>query len=354
MFFWEKPVEFAIDDAGQFAERLHRVVVGRRKTAADVEQVHLGVATVLRFLEDIGGEVNGRDVVLEIGRLAADVEADAFHGQPHFVRRENRNPPLRRATAPNWMTTRPSRRYWAPSAAMPDRPAAEGAQYRRDGRVVIQVRRVARRSGGFDSRGGQSGADRGRHQLRNSETTNYKLRRGHQPRRHIFKEEDRGYTKMNLLDITAVFRRPTTTRKPFRELASTESRTQPAFPKKHPDPRRAGPAFAPPPQPQSPKYGKAMRESNFATTSMTASITPSPVHRRPLQLSHEIVQARPNPDLLFRTDVRRAGRGLAGGGTAGRRQPGDLLYSEQIGAYSHASSTWFNGFPPATVVHINQ
>jgi ornithine decarboxylase len=33
---------------------------------------------------------------------------------------------------------------------------------------------------------------------------------------------------------------------------------------------------------------------------------------------------------------------------------GDLLYSEQIGAYSHASSTYFNGFPPATVVHVNQ
>jgi ornithine decarboxylase len=33
---------------------------------------------------------------------------------------------------------------------------------------------------------------------------------------------------------------------------------------------------------------------------------------------------------------------------------GDLVYSENIGAYSHASSTWFNGFPPAKVVHINQ
>jgi ornithine decarboxylase len=32
---------------------------------------------------------------------------------------------------------------------------------------------------------------------------------------------------------------------------------------------------------------------------------------------------------------------------------GDLLYSENIGAYSHASSTWFNGFPPAKVVHVN-
>ncbi|MGD0016043.1 MAG: type III PLP-dependent enzyme [Verrucomicrobiia bacterium] len=33
---------------------------------------------------------------------------------------------------------------------------------------------------------------------------------------------------------------------------------------------------------------------------------------------------------------------------------GNLLYSENIGAYSHASSTYFNGFPPAKVVHINQ
>ncbi|HBA82937.1 MAG TPA: type III PLP-dependent enzyme [Verrucomicrobia bacterium] len=33
---------------------------------------------------------------------------------------------------------------------------------------------------------------------------------------------------------------------------------------------------------------------------------------------------------------------------------GDLVYSENIGAYSHASSTWFNGFPPAKVLHINQ
>ena len=33
---------------------------------------------------------------------------------------------------------------------------------------------------------------------------------------------------------------------------------------------------------------------------------------------------------------------------------GDLLYSENIGAYSAASSTWFNGFAPAKVVHCNQ
>jgi len=33
---------------------------------------------------------------------------------------------------------------------------------------------------------------------------------------------------------------------------------------------------------------------------------------------------------------------------------GDLVYSENIGAYSHASSTYFNGFPPAQVLHVNQ
>ena len=32
----------------------------------------------------------------------------------------------------------------------------------------------------------------------------------------------------------------------------------------------------------------------------------------------------------------------------------DLVYSENIGAYSSASATWFNGFLPAKVIHINE
>lgn len=32
---------------------------------------------------------------------------------------------------------------------------------------------------------------------------------------------------------------------------------------------------------------------------------------------------------------------------------GDLVYSDLIGAYSNASATYFNGFPPAKVVHLN-
>jgi len=33
---------------------------------------------------------------------------------------------------------------------------------------------------------------------------------------------------------------------------------------------------------------------------------------------------------------------------------GDFVYAQNIGAYSAASSTFFNGFPPARVVHVNQ
>ncbi len=33
---------------------------------------------------------------------------------------------------------------------------------------------------------------------------------------------------------------------------------------------------------------------------------------------------------------------------------GDLVYSQNIGAYTHASSTRFNGFQPAKVVHVNR
>jgi len=35
-------------------------------------------------------------------------------------------------------------------------------------------------------------------------------------------------------------------------------------------------------------------------------------------------------------------------------QLGDLVYTPNIGAYSQASSTYFNGFPPAKVIHINE
>jgi len=33
---------------------------------------------------------------------------------------------------------------------------------------------------------------------------------------------------------------------------------------------------------------------------------------------------------------------------------GDLVYSENVGAYTRASATCFNGFPPAQIVHVNR
>lgn len=32
----------------------------------------------------------------------------------------------------------------------------------------------------------------------------------------------------------------------------------------------------------------------------------------------------------------------------------DLVYAENISAYGSASATYFNGFPPAKIVHVNQ
>ena len=80
---------------------LTRGVVGRGKAAADVEQVHLGVAAVAGLLEDVRGQVDGGDVVLEIRRLAADVEAEALDDQARPCRPPGSGPPPRPGDAPN-------------------------------------------------------------------------------------------------------------------------------------------------------------------------------------------------------------------------------------------------------------
>ena len=37
-----------------------------------------------------------------------------------------------------------------------------------------------------------------------------------------------------------------------------------------------------------------------------------------------------------------------------RDELGDFVFSPYMGAYTHASSTHFNGFPPAKVVHVHR
>ena len=85
----EEPVELAPQEAGQLLERLHRLVVGGREAAADVEEVHLGVAALLGLLEDPGRQLERRHVVVEVGGLAADVEGEPLDLQPLLGRRQD-------------------------------------------------------------------------------------------------------------------------------------------------------------------------------------------------------------------------------------------------------------------------
>ena len=89
IIFWKQPVQFAVDDFRQFTERFDAGVVGRRKTAANIEQVHLVVTAFACFFENIRGQVDGLDVILKIRRLAADVETDALDRQARPIRFQN-------------------------------------------------------------------------------------------------------------------------------------------------------------------------------------------------------------------------------------------------------------------------
>jgi ornithine decarboxylase len=177
---------------------------------------------------------------------------------------------------------------------------------------------------------------------------------------NIFKEaRDRGYTKMNLLDIGGGFPAPyDETVKPFRELASIINREiNRLFPKNIQilaEPGRflcATAATA-----VSKIIGKAMRDQKLCYyindgvyhTFSGVIFDHCRYHlksfkRGPTQICSVF---GPTCDAL---DVVSMAENLPGD-----LQLGDLLYSEQIGAYSHASSTYFNGFPPANVVHVNQ
>jgi ornithine decarboxylase len=177
---------------------------------------------------------------------------------------------------------------------------------------------------------------------------------------NIFKEaRDRGYSKMNLLDIGGGLPAPyDATVKPFRELAGIINRElNRLFPKNIQilaEPGRflcATAATA-----ISKIIGKAVREGklcyyvNDGVYHTFSGVIFDHCHyhmksfkRGPTQICSVF---GPTCDAL---DVVSMAEELPGD-----LQLGDLLYSEQIGAYSHASSTWFNGFPPATVVHINQ
>jgi len=177
---------------------------------------------------------------------------------------------------------------------------------------------------------------------------------------NIFKEaRDRGYKKMNLLDIGGGFPAPyDATVKPFRELARIINRElDRLFPKDVQilaEPGRfmvaaAGIAV-------SKIIGKAVRDGKLSyyiddgVYHTFSGVIFDHCHyhlnafkKGPTQISSVF---GPTCDAL---DVVSMAEELPD-----NLELGDLLYSENIGAYSHASSTYFNGFPPAKVIHVNQ
>ncbi|MBI5817357.1 MAG: type III PLP-dependent enzyme [Verrucomicrobia bacterium] len=176
---------------------------------------------------------------------------------------------------------------------------------------------------------------------------------------NIFKEaKERGYTKMNLLDIGGGFPAPyDATVKPFRELAKVINREiDRLFPKEVQilaEPGRFLVATAA--TAISKIIGKAVRDGklcyyiNDGVYHTFSGVIFDHCHyhlksfkKAPTQICSVF---GPTCDAL---DVVSMAENLPD------LQRGDLLYSENIGAYSHASSTYFNGFPPAKVVHINQ
>ena len=184
---------------------------------------------------------------------------------------------------------------------------------------------------------------------------------------NIFKEaRDRGYNKMNLLDIGGGFPAPyDASVKPFRELARVINReldrlfpkNDPSLPKKFEivaEPGRflcATAATA-----VSKIIGKAVRDGKLCYyiddgvyhTFSGVIFDHCQYHLKAFKKGATQICSvfGPTCDAL---DVVSMAENLPD-----HLQLGDLLYSEQIGAYSHASSTYFNGFPPATVVHVNQ
>jgi ornithine decarboxylase len=175
----------------------------------------------------------------------------------------------------------------------------------------------------------------------------------------IFKEaKERGYTKMNLLDIGGGFPAPyDASVKPFRQLArKINAELDRLFPKEIQilaEPGRFMVATAG--TSVSKIIGKAVRDNKLCY------YIDDGVYHTFSGILFDHCQYRlgafkkgpkqictvfgPTCDAL---DVVSMSEELPG-----NLERGDLLYSKNIGAYSIASSTPFNGFPPAKTVHIN-
>ena len=175
----------------------------------------------------------------------------------------------------------------------------------------------------------------------------------------IFKEaEARGYTKMNLLDIGGGFPAPyDSTVKPLKELAKLiNSEIDRLFPKHIQvlaEPGRFLVASAG--YTVSKIIGKAVRDgktSYYINDGVyhTYSGVIFDHCKYPIQSFKKGATSLcsvfgPTCDAL---DVISMAENLPD------LERDEYVYSVNIGAYSHASATYFNGFPPAKVIHVNQ
>ena len=175
----------------------------------------------------------------------------------------------------------------------------------------------------------------------------------------IFKEaEGRGYTKMNLLDIGGGFPAPyDSSVKPLKELAKIiNTEIDRLFPKHIQvlaEPGRflvASAGYA-----VSKIIGKAVRDGKTSYyindgvyhtySGVIFDHCKYPIKSFKKGATSLCSVFGPTCDAL---DVISMAENLPD------LQRDEFVYSENIGAYSHASATYFNGFPPAKVVHVNQ
>jgi ornithine decarboxylase len=175
----------------------------------------------------------------------------------------------------------------------------------------------------------------------------------------VFKEAlDRGYTKMNLVDIGGGFPAPyDASVKPLRELAKVvNTEIERLFPTNIQilaEPGRflvASAGYA-----VSKVIGKAVRDGKacyyindgvyHTYSGVIFDHCKYPVRAFKRGATQICSVFGPTCDAL---DVVSMAENLPD------LERGDFVYSENIGAYSHASATHFNGFPPAQVVHVNE
>ncbi len=175
---------------------------------------------------------------------------------------------------------------------------------------------------------------------------------------NVFKEaRDRGYTKMNLIDIGGGFPAPyDATVKPLKELAKViNGEIDRLFPKDIQilaEPGRfiaASAGYA-----VSKVIGKAVRDGKtcyyindgvyHTYSGVIFDHCKYPIHAFKKGPTEICSVFGPTCDAL---DVVSMAENLP------NLERDDFVYSTNIGAYSHASATYFNGFPPATVVHVN-